>query len=86
LLLRRFQLVQRECLGLKEDIRAGLIVSNPKVMMGKPVIRGTRITVELALEKFAVGHTEDEVFALILTSLAKASPTRAVLCAALPFP
>jgi len=29
------------------------IVSNPKVMMGKPVIAGTRITVELILEKLA---------------------------------
>jgi len=28
-----------------------LIVSNPKVMMGKPVIAGTRITVEIILEK-----------------------------------
>lgn len=39
----------------------GLIASNPKVMMGKPVIRGTRITVELILEKFAAGCTEDEI-------------------------
>lgn len=27
------------------------IVSNPKIMMGKPVIAGTRITVELILER-----------------------------------
>jgi uncharacterized protein (DUF433 family) len=26
---------------------------NPKVMLGKPVIRGTRITLELILRKFA---------------------------------
>ena len=32
---------------------SGLIVSNPKGMMGKLVIRGARITVELILEKFA---------------------------------
>ncbi len=40
---------------------SGLIVSNPKVMMGKPVLRGTRITVELILEKFAAGRSEDEI-------------------------
>lgn len=28
-----------------------LIASNPKIMFGKPVIKGTRITVELILEK-----------------------------------
>lgn len=31
---------------------------NPAVMMGKPVIRGTRITVELILRKLAEGATE----------------------------
>ncbi len=40
---------------------SGLIVSNPKVMAGKPVIRGTRITVELILEKFAAGQTEEQI-------------------------
>ena len=28
---------------------------NPKVMMGKPVIRGTRLTVELILRKLSEG-------------------------------
>lgn len=37
------------------------IVSDPKVTLGKPVIRGTRITVELILEQFAVGRTEEEI-------------------------
>ncbi len=40
---------------------ANLIVSNPKVMLGKPAIRGTRITVEMILEKFAAGQTEDQI-------------------------
>lgn len=31
---------------------------NPKVMLGKPVIRGTRITVELILRKLGEGATE----------------------------
>jgi uncharacterized protein (DUF433 family) len=34
---------------------------NPAVMMGKPVIRGTRITVELILRKLAEGETENEL-------------------------
>lgn len=40
---------------------AGLITSNPKVMLGKPVIRGTRITVDRILEKFAAGQTEEQI-------------------------
>ena len=35
---------------------------NPQVMGGKPVIRGTRITVEVVLEWLAAGWTEAEVF------------------------
>ena len=38
-----------------------LIVSNPSIMMGKPVIAGTRITVELILEKFAAGETIEQL-------------------------
>jgi uncharacterized protein (DUF433 family) len=34
---------------------------NPQVMMGKPVIRGTRIPVELVLRKLAEGETEAEL-------------------------
>jgi uncharacterized protein (DUF433 family) len=34
---------------------------NPQVMMGKPVIRGTRITVELILTKLSEGETEAEL-------------------------
>lgn len=37
------------------------IVIDPTVMMGKPVIRGTRITVELILRKLAEGATEVEL-------------------------
>lgn len=38
-----------------------LIISDPNIMMGKPVIAGTRITVELVLEKLAAGETIDQV-------------------------
>ena len=38
-----------------------LITSDPAVMMGKPVITGTRITVELILEKLAAGETVEQL-------------------------
>ncbi len=38
-----------------------MIVSDPRVMMGKPVVAGTRITVEQILEKLAAGETVDEI-------------------------
>ena len=34
---------------------------NPKVMMGKPVIRGTRLTVELILRKLSEGADEEDL-------------------------
>jgi uncharacterized protein (DUF433 family) len=34
---------------------------NPAIMMGKPVIRGTRIKVELILRKLAEGATEADL-------------------------
>ena len=34
---------------------------NPRVMLGKPVIRGTRIPVELLLRKLSDGATEAEL-------------------------
>ena len=38
-----------------------LIEINPKIMVGKPVIKGTRITVELILEKLAAGETIEDI-------------------------
>lgn len=38
-----------------------LITSDPQVMTGKPIIRGTRITVERILRKFAAGQTIDQI-------------------------
>ena len=37
------------------------IEMSPKVMMGKPVIRGTRIPVELILRKLGEGATETDL-------------------------
>ena len=38
-----------------------LIISDPKIMMGKPVIAGTRITVEMILEKLSAGETVEQI-------------------------
>jgi len=56
-----------------------LIVCDPNVMMGKPVIAGTRVTVELILEKLSAGETVEQIL--------KAHPrlTREAIRAALAF-
>ena len=42
-------------------ITAGRIETDPNIMLGKPVIRGTRIPVELILRKLSEGATEAEL-------------------------
>ncbi len=37
------------------------IISDPQIMMGKPIIVGTRITVELILEKLSAGETFEQI-------------------------
>jgi uncharacterized protein (DUF433 family) len=37
------------------------ITADPEVMMGKPVIAGTRLTVEFIVERLADGWTEEEL-------------------------
>ncbi len=37
------------------------IISDPQIMMGKPVIAGTRITVEHILEQLAGGRTIQDI-------------------------
>ena len=56
-----------------------LIVSDPAIMMGKPVVAGTRITVELILEKLAAGETIDQLL------VAHPRLTREAVYAALAF-
>jgi len=34
---------------------------NPEIMFGKPVIKGTRITVDLILRKLAAGLTPEQI-------------------------
>ncbi len=36
------------------------IISDPNILLGKPVIKGTRIPVELVLRKLAEGMTMEE--------------------------
>ncbi|MFT4092230.1 MAG: DUF433 domain-containing protein [Niabella sp.] len=40
---------------------ASQIEINPRIMMGKPVIKGTRITVELILEKLSRGESTEDI-------------------------
>ena len=42
-------------------MNAEFIESNPAVMMGKPVITGTRLTVELVLERLSAGETIEQI-------------------------
>ena len=43
------------------EINTPLIEINPKVMMGKPIIKGTRITVELILDKLSAGEKIEDI-------------------------
>ena len=56
-----------------------LIESNPSIMMGKPVVSGTRITVETILAKLGQGETIEQVLA------AHPRLTRAGILAAMRF-
>ncbi len=60
-------------------METSLIQSDPSVMMGKPVVAGTRITVELILEKLAADETIDQLLA------AHPRLTREAILAALAF-
>jgi uncharacterized protein (DUF433 family) len=46
---------------LRDGKMRELIQSDPSIMMGKPVIAGTCITVELILEKLAAGETMEQI-------------------------
>ena len=38
-----------------------LFVAHPEVLVGKPVIKGTRISVELVMDLLAGGYTTDQI-------------------------
>jgi uncharacterized protein (DUF433 family) len=60
-------------------VAGSLIQSDPSIMMGKPVVAGTRITVELILEKLAAGETTEQLLS------AHPHLTREAILAALEF-
>ena len=37
------------------------IEQNPAILVGKPIIKGTRISVEMILEKLASGQSEEDI-------------------------
>ena len=47
---------------LTQSYREGITV-DPDVMLGKPVIKGTRITIELILKKLSEGMTVEDLLA-----------------------
>ncbi len=38
------------------------IVSDPEILVGKPAVKGTRLSVELILDRLADGWTTEELF------------------------
>ncbi len=46
---------------MKDDKLLARIVLNPKVMVGKPVIQGTRLAVDFILNLLAHGTTETKI-------------------------
>ncbi len=46
---------------MKDDQLLDRIVVDPKIMVGKPVIQGTRLTVDFILNLLAHGTTESEI-------------------------
>ena len=46
---------------MKDEQLLNRIVVNPNIMVGKPVIHGTRLTVDFILNLLAHGATEDEI-------------------------
>jgi uncharacterized protein (DUF433 family) len=71
--------------------KAPRIIADPRIMMGKPVIEGTRITVELILTRLAEGRSVDDIL-IEYPHLMRAQITAAIgharesMCARIPSP
>ena len=46
---------------MKEEELLKRVVIDPKIMLGKPVIKGTRLTIEIIVEKVAYGETIEDL-------------------------
>jgi uncharacterized protein (DUF433 family) len=46
---------------MKEQTLLRRIEINPQIMMGKPVIKGTRLSVDIIIEKMAYGATSEDL-------------------------
>ena len=57
--MQKKSIILAESISMKTDIDC--IEINPRVMMGKPIIKGTRITVELILDKLSAGEKIDDI-------------------------
>lgn len=55
------------------------VISDPNILLGKPVIAGTRLSVELILQKLSAGETIEQLL------LAHPRLTREAVLAALAF-
>jgi uncharacterized protein (DUF433 family) len=62
LLKRSFEILISSWQHMKEGLLQRIILS-PNIMVGKPVIRGTRIPVELIVRMLAQGMREDDILA-----------------------
>ena len=46
---------------MKKEKLLSRIELNPKIMFGKPIVKGTRLPVELILEKLAYGESAEQI-------------------------
>ena len=53
--------MKRETKAMNDEQLLDRVTCDPNVMVGKPVIKGTRLTVEFILNLLAHGSTVDEI-------------------------
>ena len=71
--------------GVEPCRKTPRIIADPRIMMGKPVIEGTRITVELILTRLAEGRSVDDIL-IEYPHLTRVQVTAAIEHARIPSP